>query len=84
MCPLPPDKSNGDALLDDGGINQTALHLPQVRGDDVDVKLGKLEGRKEGDTAIILGHRVEILAIWNFVLAPQSYHSSGITTYKLW
>ena len=56
MCGLPPDKSNRDALLDDGGIDQTALHLPQVRGDDVDMKLGKLEGRQEGDTPIIVAH----------------------------
>ena len=47
MCGLPPDKSNRDALLDDGGIDQTALHLPQVRGDDVDVELGELKDKTE-------------------------------------
>ena len=30
-------------MLDDGGVDQPALHLPQVRGDNVDVKLGKLK-----------------------------------------
>ena len=34
-------------MLDDGGVDQPALHLPQVRGDDVDVELGKLKCKTE-------------------------------------
>ena len=40
-------------MLDDGGVDQPTLHLPQVRGDNVDVQLGELKDEHETEIKIM-------------------------------
>ena len=34
-------------MFDDGGLDKSALHLPQVRRDNIDVELGELKDETE-------------------------------------